>query len=113
MKNRGMGTARGLRRLASLTLCMVAGTAPLAAQGTGATDAVNALRTAPESTDYQETTRYADVVAWMETVAAASPVIQLDTFGYTLEGRALPLAIVSRLADPDPEAVRASGMTVL
>ena len=113
MKNRGMGLGAGMRGLASLALCMVAGAAPLAAQGTGATDAVAALRTAPERTDYQETTRYADVVAWMETVAAASPVIQLDTFGYTLEGRALPLAVVSRLADPSPEAVRASGKTVL
>ena len=112
MTNRGMGWAGGLRGLAALAMCVAAGAAPLAAQS-GASEAVAALRTAPESTNYQETTRYADVVAWMETVAAASPVIQLDTFGYTQEGRALPLAVVSRLSDPSPEAVRASGKTVL
>jgi hypothetical protein len=72
-----------------------------------------ALRTAPERTGYRETTRYEDVVRFMELVAAVSPVIQLDTFGYSLEGRALPLAVVGRLADKRPETVRASGRTVV
>ncbi|HUF51320.1 MAG TPA: M14 family metallopeptidase [Longimicrobiales bacterium] len=75
---------------------------------------VNALRTAPERTDFRETTRYDDVVAWVETVSAASPVIHVTTFGYTLEGRALPLAIIARgLTDWTPAAVRASGKTVV
>jgi hypothetical protein len=72
------------------------------------------LRTAPERTDFRETTRYAEVVRWLETVAAASPVIHIDTFGYTLEGRALPLAVVGRgLRDASAEAVRATGRTVI
>jgi hypothetical protein len=71
------------------------------------------LRTAPEQTAFRETTRYADVVAWMEHVARTSPVIQLDTFGYTTEGRALPLAIVGKLDDASPAAIRASGRTVV
>jgi hypothetical protein len=75
--------------------------------------AVALLRTAPERTAYRETTRHEDVVAWMETVAAASPVIHLDTMGYTMEGRAIPMAIVGRLADKRPETVRASGRTVV
>jgi hypothetical protein len=81
--------------------------APAAAQD------VATLRTAPERTDYRETTRYAEVMEWLEQVAAASPVIQLDTFGYTTEGRALPLAVVGRLEQYTPEAVRASGRTVI
>jgi hypothetical protein len=72
-----------------------------------------ALRTAPERTNFRETTRYDDVVRFMEQAAAASPLIQLDTFGYSLEGRALPLAVVGRLADKRPETVRASGRTVI
>jgi hypothetical protein len=72
-----------------------------------------ALRTAPERTNFRETTRYEDVVHFMEQVAAISPVIQLDTFGYSMEGRALPLAVVGRLADKRPETVRASGRTVV
>jgi hypothetical protein len=88
----------------------------VAATMAGAAQAQDAsgLRTAPERTGYVETTRYDDVVGWLETVAATSPVIQLDTFGYTMEGRALPLAIVARgLSAGTPEAVRASGKTVI
>ncbi|CAN5665105.1 M14 family metallopeptidase [soil metagenome] len=91
--------------------------AALAFTATPATPAlaqdVASLRTAPEATDFRETTRHADVVEWMKRVADASPVIQLDTFGYTLEGRALPLAIVGRLQDRSAAAVRASGRTVV
>jgi hypothetical protein len=76
-------------------------------------DAVASLRTAPERTDFRETTRQDDVVAWMETVAAASPLIHLDTMGYTMEGRAIPMAVVGRLPDGRPETVRASGRTVV
>src|SRR5690606_2790846 len=83
------------------------------AQAAAPAAAVDDLRTAPERTDYRETTRYAEVVDWMHRVADASPVIQLDTFGYTLEGRALPVAIVGRLSDWSADGVRASGRTVV
>lgn len=69
--------------------------------------------TRPERTNFVETSRYADVTAFLDTVAAASPRIRLATFGYTFEGRALPLAIVSTLGDVSPRAVRASGKTVV
>lgn len=69
--------------------------------------------TRPERTSFLETSRYADVTAFLDTVAAASPRIHLTTFGYTWEGRALPLAIVSTLPNPTPQAVRASGKTVV
>jgi hypothetical protein len=93
---------------AALLLAAVLGTAgaPAAAQ-------LADLRTAPERTAFRETTRYADVMAWVARVAAASPVIQVDTFGYTLEGRALPLVVVGRVAAATPDAVRASGRTVV
>jgi hypothetical protein len=81
--------------------------------GVAAAQDVTALRTAPERTAHRETTRYSDVMHWVETVAAASPLIQVDTFGYTLEGRALPLVVVGRLPDKRPETVRASGRTVV
>jgi hypothetical protein len=94
--------------LAAMVLAAgVAATSALAAQD------VASLRTAPERTNFRETTRYDEVMAWLERVAEASPVIQLDTFGYSLEGRALPLAIVGRLADKRPETVRSSGRTVV
>lgn len=95
-------------------LLVVALSAPAAAQTSArAADDTESLRTAPERTNYRETTRYEEVAAWMERVAEASPVIHLDTFGYTFEGRALPLAIVGRLPDGSTDAVRASGRTVV
>lgn len=69
--------------------------------------------TRAERSNFIETSRYADVRAFLDTVAAASPRIHLTTFGYTFEGRALPLAIVSTLDDVSPQAIRASGKTVI
>jgi Zinc carboxypeptidase len=69
------------------------------------------LRTAPEKTDYVETTRYEDVVAFVEAAAAQSPRMHVTTMGYTFEGRALPLVVVGDVANATPEAVLASGRT--
>ena len=66
------------------------------------------LKTRPERSGYRETSRYVDVVAFMEAVAQASPRIHLTTFGYTFEGRPLPLAVVGA-PDASPEAVRKTG----
>jgi hypothetical protein len=71
------------------------------------------LLTRAERTDYRETTRYEEVVRFMEAAAAASPRVHHTTFGYTMEGRALPLAVVGHVADASPAAVRASGLTVV
>jgi hypothetical protein len=70
---------------------------------------VAALRTRAEATGYVETSRYADVVAFVEAVADASDRAHLTTMGYTMEGRAIPLLVVGDVADASPEAVRASG----
>jgi hypothetical protein len=97
--------------LLSATLAAPASTQTVPSGGADAR--VELLLTAPERTAYRETTRYVDVVAWIERVSAASPVIHLETFGYTLEGRALPLAIVGRLPDGSAAAARASGKTIV
>src|SRR5215471_16127959 len=67
------------------------------------------VRTRAERTHYVETSRYDDVVAFLTAVAKGSSVIHNTTFGYTFEGRPLPLAAVGRVADASPRAVRASG----
>jgi hypothetical protein len=71
---------------------------------------LRALKTRPELTNYAETSRYQDVIDFMKTVAAASPPIHLTRFGYSFEGRALPLAVIGA-KDASPEAVRATGKT--
>lgn len=74
---------------------------------------LDSLVTVAERTNFRETSRYADVVAYMEEVDRASPVIHVTGFGTTNEGRTLPLAVVGRVRDASAEAVRASGKTVV
>ena len=75
---------------------------------TRSASALASLKTRAERSDYRETSRYAEVVAFMEAVAAASPRVHLTTFGYTFEGRPLPLAVVGA-PDASPEAVKKTG----
>ncbi|HSG81968.1 MAG TPA: M14 family metallopeptidase [Gemmatimonadota bacterium] len=65
--------------------------------------------TRPELTDYEETSRYADVMAFVEEAVAQAPWMHLTMMGYSMEGRALPLVVVGEVADASPEAVLASG----
>ncbi len=70
------------------------------------------LQSRAERTDYRETSRYDEVVAFLEAAEQAAPgMLHLTTFGYTYEGRPLPLAVWGRVADASPEAVLASGKT--
>ena len=66
--------------------------------------------TRPEATSYTETSRYDEVVAFMKAMAAASPRIHLTTYGYTYEGRPLPLAVIGA-PGATPEQVLAAGKT--
>ncbi len=66
--------------------------------------------TRPEATGFAETSRYDDVIAFMRAMAAASPQIHLTTYGYTFEGRPMPLAVIGA-ADGRPETVRATRKT--
>ncbi len=63
--------------------------------------------TRPEASGFAETSRYEDVVAFMKAMDVASPNIHLTTYGYTYEGRPMPLAVVGA-ADARPETVRAT-----
>ncbi len=71
------------------------------------------VKTRPERTGYRETSSYADVMEFSRLVAEASPLVHLTTFGYTSEGRSLPLVVVGRVADASPAAVLASDKTRL
>src|SRR5262245_3961356 len=71
--------------------------------------ALFSLKTTAESYEYRETSRYDDVIAFLKAVDAAFNFVLLTTFGYTLEGRPLPIAVVGKVADARPETVRASG----
>ncbi len=87
-------------------------TVPLALLGStaGAQAPPVPLRTRPERTAYRETSSYADVMDFVRRASAMAPtLLHPTTFGYTMEGRALPLVVVGRVRDANPAAVRASG----
>lgn len=65
--------------------------------------------TRPERTAYLETSSYDEVMAFVRAADAASPFIRLTRFGYSMEGRALPLVVVGAVREATPQAVRASG----
>jgi hypothetical protein len=67
--------------------------------------------TRAERTGFRETTRYEEVMDFVSEIERLSPEAHLTTFGYTMEGRPLPLLVVGDVADASPEAVRASGKT--
>lgn len=72
----------------------------------------HAQQTVAEKTNYQATSRYADVVAFGEELAKKSPVVRVGEIGKSAEERVLPLLI---LADPPistPEEAAKSGKLV-
>ncbi len=84
------------------------GARQLHAQGTPAEPA-----TRPERTAYRETSSYADVMEFVRLLADRSPLVHVTSFGYSYEGRSLPLVVVGRVAAATPEAVRAAAKTVV
>lgn len=92
--------------LAAAVICGL-GTVITAARQTSSSD-LAALQTTPEKTGYRETSRYADVMAFLHAIDKASPHVHLTSFGVTNEKRTLPLAVVGA-ADASPETVRRTG----
>ena len=122
MANSNPGTAAPDRPVANLaprrsrrTRGLAHGLAAAAALLTGCAPSPppDTFLTRAERTDYHETSSYADVVDFLERAAASSPSVHYTTYGYTTEGRALPLAVVGDVADPSPASVRATGKTVV
>src|SRR5262245_15087573 len=68
------------------------------------------MQTTPERTNYEETSKYEDVMAFLRAVDKASPLITLDSMGKSFEGRTMPLVFVGKnLKGTSPEAIRATG----
>jgi hypothetical protein len=72
------------------------------------------LRTRAESTNYEETTRYDEVMRLVAAVAEANgQVAAWERFGETEEKRALPLLILSEPAVSTPETARKLGRPIV
>jgi hypothetical protein len=78
-----------------------------------ARDEAEPLKSRAEQTNYQETSRYDDVVRFIDELQKRSDSLRVETFGHSQEGRAMPLMI---LADPpiaEPREARGSGKPVV
>jgi Zinc carboxypeptidase len=64
------------------------------------------LRTRAETSDYEETSSYDDVLRVVKGLVAASPHARYESYGRTEEGREMPLLILSAPAVSTPEAAQ-------
>ena len=70
-------------------------------------------RTHAESTDYRETPNYNDTIAFARRLAHASPAIECEGFGFSGQGRELPLVVASETGTFTPQAAQAEGKAVV
>ena len=70
-------------------------------------------QTPAEETDYSQTPDYAETIAFAKRLASESPSIQFQTFGFSGQGRALPLLVCSEAAVFSPEAAKEQGKAVV
>ena len=66
------------------------------------------IRTVPEKTDYRDTSKYSDVMAFLEAIAKTSDRVHLTTMGTTNEQRPIPLAVIGA-PGASPQAVAGTG----
>lgn len=70
-------------------------------------------QTHAEKTDYRETPRYAETIEYARKLAADSPLIEVESFGKSGEGRDLPLLIAAHGNTFTPEAAHEAGKAVV
>jgi len=62
--------------------------------------------TRPERSGYEETSRYADVVAFLDSLKLRDPQLDLRSFGVSEEGRRLPLVLFGAEAGATPAEIQ-------
>jgi hypothetical protein len=63
--------------------------------------------TRPERTGYEETSRYADVISFLDSLKLHEPTLDLRSFGVSEQGRRLPLVLFGAAPDWTPAEIRA------
>src|SRR3954468_19919134 len=70
-------------------------------------------QTRAEKTDYRETPRYDETIAYSQRLAGSSTLIRYQSFGKSGEGRELPLLIAAEGETFTPQAARRAGKAVI
>ena len=71
------------------------------------------LKSRAELTNYEETTRYEEVLSFIAELQKRSPLVRLESFGKSEEGRSLPLMILSDSPISNPRDARTSGKPIV
>ena len=89
---------RALSALCSVLSVALAGCARAPAGSPGAARVADARlpHTRAEASGYRETSRYADVVAFVDSLRALGAPVRVGTLGKSSEGRDIPLVVASR-----------------
>ena len=69
--------------------------------------------TVAEATDYAATSRYADVMSFIDELQQRSPLIRVETLCRSAEGRDIPLLIIGSPVPVSPFEPRAAGKAVI
>lgn len=72
-----------------------------------------AQQTRPERTNYEETSRYQDVMDFIDALKLDTPSLKLGWLGYSFQGRRLPMIVYGDVADTRPETLRRSGKVIV
>ncbi|MFH2002675.1 MAG: M14 family metallopeptidase [Planctomycetota bacterium] len=71
------------------------------------------LLSSAESSGFKETTGYHRVMEILRLLENQSPLLRVETYGYTAEGRAMPLAVLGNPLPDNADEARGSGKTVV
>lgn len=102
-----LGITRGLSRASCALVALLASTTACA------TAARPSLQTRPEQTSYRETSHYADVIAFLDSLRNAGAPYDFGNIGTTSEGRAIPYVVASRPLVRTAAAARATGKPIV
>lgn len=69
--------------------------------------------TRPEKTNFEETSRYEDVMNFVHEVLKNSRDMKMTTLGISTEGKRLPMIVYGDVKDTSPETIRKSGKMVV
>lgn len=72
-----------------------------------------AVKSRPELTNYEETSRYDDVRRFFDELQKQSPLMRVESFGHSHEGRDLPLIILADPPTAQPRDAKASSKPVV
>ena len=75
--------------------------------------AMNLPKTVAETSGYEATSRYDDVIAFVRAIQRNDPDVRVETFAVTNEERELPLVIVGPPGVVDPHSAFATGLPIV